>query len=460
MVLRFKAGSPDSLLQFLGSRAIFENALRQSFAPFDPVPNADSLYPHPMPHRIAIGVTGGIAAYKVCEIVSHLAKRQDEVRVLLTDGAEAFVSPLTFATLARHTAYGDRDFWEPTHGRPLHIVLGEWAELLLIAPLTANTLAKLALGLADNLLTNTVLASTCPILLVPAMNATMWEQPTVQQHVRQWQQWPRHLLIPPDRGVLACDAVGAGRMPEPAELVTWIDSCLYTQGRQDLAGKRVLVSAGGTREFLDPVRFLGNPSTGKQGIAIAQAALHRGAAVTLVLAGEAIAPPRELLAENHGPSLRILRALSAADMHGMMLREFPHANLTVMAAAVGDVAPATYSDRKVPKAELPSALPLVPIPDILADLSQRKRPGQVLAGFAAQTGTDDEILSKAREKMQAKGIDAIATNAIDRPHVGFHSETNQAIFLAADGRQASTPLCSKLELAHRFLDFAIATPVG
>ena len=232
--------------------------------------------------RVLIGIGGGIAAYKVCEVVSTLFKAGAEVRVILTASAQEFITPLTLATLSRHPAYTDEMFWQPTHQRPLHIYLGEWAEVFAIAPLTANTLAKLTHGMADNLLTNTVLASTCPVLLAPAMNTEMWQQISVQ---RNWQQLltdSRYHGMNTGYGLLACDRVGAGRMAEPAEIFTHIQSLLQTSGKRDLLGKRVLISAGGTREHLDPVRFIGNPSTGKMGLALAQIALHRGAAVTLV----------------------------------------------------------------------------------------------------------------------------------------------------------------------------------
>ena len=235
-------------------------------------------------NHVLIGVSGGIAAYKVCEVVSSLAKRGMEVRLILTRSAAEFVTPLTFATLSRSPAYTDADFWQPTNGRPLHIELAEWADLFLLAPVTANTLAKLAYGMADNLLTNTVLASNCPILFAPAMNTTMWLQPAVQQNWRKLLQDHRYTAIAPTDGVLACDAVGTGRMAEPEVILEYVESFLFTKGKQDLKGKHVLVNAGGTREFIDPVRFIGNPSTGKQGLAIAKAALHRGAKVTLITA--------------------------------------------------------------------------------------------------------------------------------------------------------------------------------
>lgn len=409
-----------------------------------------------MANRILIGISGGIASYKVCEVVSTLAKQgsqysdtSTEVRVILTQAAKEFVTPLTFATLSRHAAYTDADFWHPSHGRPLHIELGEWADLFLLAPVTANTLAKLAYGMADNLVTNTILASKCPVLLAPAMNTTMWEQATVQQNWHNLLANDRYFAIAPGSGILACDAVGAGRMAEPAEILTYIESLLWTRGKRDLVGKRVLVSAGGTREFLDPVRFIGNPATGKQGIAIAHAALHRGADVTLVL-GNAEANKQALPTS---ANCRVVGVVSSAQMHQTMQEEFANADITIMSAAVGDVRPANYNDRKTPKAQLPDSLPLVPIADILADLSSRKRSNQILVGFAAQTGTEAEVVAIAQQKLKTKGIDAIAVNQVDRPQTGFASDTNQATFLAANGKQTTTPICSKLELAHRLLDF-------
>lgn len=397
-----------------------------------------------MQHRLLIGVGGGIAAYKVCEVVSALAKAGLEVRVILTDSAKQFVTPLTFATLSRHPAYTDQDFWQPVHGRPLHIELGEWAELIAIAPLTANTLAKLTYGLADNLLTNTVLASTCPVLLAPAMNTDMWEQATVQ---RNWQQLcsdPRYHAIGPGAGMLACDRVGAGRMAEPDEILAIIQSLLHTQGKRDLTGKRILISAGGTREFLDPVRFIGNPSTGKMGIALAQAALHRGAEVTLVHAPLGTIDPLPT-------NLEAIAVVSAEEMRQAMQRSLPQADWIIMAAAVADVKPAQFHAEKLPKLALPDALPLAPVPDIVAELATHKQPQQRLIGFAAQTG---DIITPAKEKLERKKLDAIAANAIDQPHIGFGSDTNQAVFLDRNGRQQRMDQpCSKLQMAHQLLDF-------
>jgi phosphopantothenoylcysteine decarboxylase/phosphopantothenate--cysteine ligase len=396
--------------------------------------------------RVLIAIGGGIAAYKVCEVVSTLFKAGVQVRVILTQAAQEFITPLTITTLSRHPAYTDRDFWQPNYNRPLHIELGEWAEVFVIAPLTANTLGKLAHGLADNLLTNTVLASRCPVLLAPAMNTEMWEQQSVQ---RNWQQLltdDRYHSVGPGLGLLACDRVGAGRMAEPAEILTSIQSLLHTDGQRDLFGKRVLISTGGTREHLDPVRFIGNPSTGKMGLALAQAALHRGANVTLVHAPATWDVPI---------GVRAIPVVSAAQMQQAMLASFPDADVIVMAAAVADVKPAEYAAEKLPKKLLPTSLPLEPVPDILAELGHRKQPHQRLIGFAAQTG---DIVTPALEKLRNKKLDAIAANPIDQPNSGFGGDTNQAIFLDNKGRQLKIEPCSKLQLAHHLFNFVRDIP--
>jgi phosphopantothenoylcysteine decarboxylase / phosphopantothenate---cysteine ligase len=391
--------------------------------------------------RVLIGIGGGIAAYKVCEIVSSLFKAGVEVKVILTAGGEQFITPLTVATLSRHPAYTDRDFWQPIHHRPLHIELGEWADLLLIAPMTANTLAKLAHGLADNLLTNTVLASTCPVLLAPAMNTEMWNQLSVQ---RNWQllcQDSRYHAAGPAAGLLACDRVGMGRMAEPAEILPYIHSLLHTQGKLDLFGKKVLISTGGTREFFDPVRFIGNPATGKMGLALAQAAVHRGAHVTLV---HSTLPDLSI-------DLRIktVAVVNSEEMHRQMLTLFPDADLVLMSAAVADVKPAHYSSQKLPKKLLPTALKLAPVPDIIADLSKLKQPHQKLIGFAAQTG---DMITPALEKLERKQLDAIVANPVDLPDSGFGSDRNQAVMLTKSGDRIDIRPCAKLEMAHQIFD--------
>jgi phosphopantothenoylcysteine decarboxylase / phosphopantothenate---cysteine ligase len=395
--------------------------------------------------KILIAIGGGIAAYKVCEVVSTLAKAGANLRILLTQGAEKFVSPLTFSTLSRSPAYTDADFWRANHSRPLHIELGEWADIMLIAPLTANTLAKLVHGFADNLLTNTILASTCPVLLAPAMNTDMWEQPSVQQNWQQIQQWSRYHSADPGAGILACDRVGTGRMAEPAELLVQLQSLLHQPDR-DLKGKRVLISAGGTREFLDPVRFIGNPSTGKMGIALAQAALHRGAIVTLVHGPIA---PADLVGIE---AVKSFLTPSAELMHQTLAQEAPKNDFVVFCAAVADVKPAHYTDRKLPKSQLPTQLELLPVTDIAADLAQSKQSHQCFIGFAAQTG---DIVTPALAKLQRKGLDVIVANPIDQVGIGFGSDNNQAVIIAQSGRQQGIETCSKLAMAHQIWDFVL-----
>jgi phosphopantothenoylcysteine decarboxylase/phosphopantothenate--cysteine ligase len=401
------------------------------------------LFTSPKSKRVVVCVGGGIAAYKVCELVSTLFKSGVELRIILTKSAQKFITPLTLSTLSRYQAYTDENFWQPIYSRPLHIELGEWADLIVIAPLTANTLAKLAYGMADNLLTNTVLASTCPVLLAPAMNTDMWEQVAVQ---RNWQQLltdSRFYGMETGSGLLACDRIGAGRMAEAAEIFIYIQSLLYTQGKRDLVGKEVLISAGGTREYLDPVRFIGNPSTGKMGLALAQAALHRGAKAILVHCPGSWDVPL---------GVEAIPVITAEEMQGVMLKHLPSADIIIMSAAVADVKPKDYSSEKLPKRSLPENLPLAAVPDIVAELGKRKQPHQYLIGFAAQTG---DIITPAREKLQRKKLDAIVANPIDKVDSGFGSDHNQAVFLDRLGREVEIPACSKLEMAHYLFDFVV-----
>ncbi|MGF1460942.1 MAG: bifunctional phosphopantothenoylcysteine decarboxylase/phosphopantothenate--cysteine ligase CoaBC [Leptolyngbyaceae cyanobacterium] len=394
--------------------------------------------------RVILGIGGGIAAYKVCEVASTLAKAGVEVIPIMTTAAQEFVTPLTFATLCRHPAYTDRDFWSAAQSRPLHIEVGETADLLVLAPLTANTLGKLTHGLADNLLTNTVLASRCPVLLVPAMNTDMWQQQSVRRNWGKLLSDSRYHAIAPGTGRLACDRVGQGRLAEPTEIIAHIDSLLLTQGKRDLAGKHVLISAGSTREYLDPVRFIGNPSTGKMGVALAQAANHRGATVTLVH-GPMAAEHRQGLT-----SVQQVAIKTAEEMQQAMVANLPQADWIIMAAAVADVSPRDRAATKLPKASLPEALPLLTVPDIAAQLSTIKSDRQVLVGFAAQTG---DIEPPARRKLTQKGLDAIVANPIDQANSGFGSDCNQAILLSRTGEKLVVPSSSKRHLAHAVFDF-------
>jgi phosphopantothenoylcysteine decarboxylase / phosphopantothenate---cysteine ligase len=393
------------------------------------------------PRRVLICIGGGIAAYKTCEIISTLFQAGIEVRVILTAGAEQFITPLTVATLSRHPAYGDRDLWQPIHHRPLHIELGEWADLMVIAPLTANTLAKLVYGLADNLLTNTVLASTCPVLVAPAMNTDMWEQVSVRRNWALLEEDRRYHSAGIGMGLLACDRVGAGRMSEPSEIIPQILSLLHTKGDRDLSGKRILISAGGTREYLDPVRFIGNPSTGKMGLALALAAADRGGVVTLVHSSLPI--------DRLPTRIKSIPVKDSQQMYAQMVAEFPQADITLMTAAVADVKPLEYSEVKLPKSELPDLLKLAPVIDIVAELGKMKTDRQLLIGFAAQTG---DIVTPAVAKLARKGLDAIVANPVDIAGSGFGSDFNQAILITKTGNRSEIPHCSKLEMAHHIFD--------
>ena len=397
--------------------------------------------------NVLVGVTGGVAAYKACEVVSRLAKSGASVRVMMTARSQDFVSAVTFAALSRERVHTDAAFWSAQQGRPLHIELGEWADVLAIAPLTANTLGKLAYGLADNLLTNTVLASTCPVLVAPAMNTDMWEQQAVRRNWKLLLEDARYRSVGPGAGLLACDRVGAGRMAEPAEIVSHVESLLHTKGQQDLSGKRLLISAGSTQEYIDSVRFIGNPSTGRMGVALAVAAQHRGALVTLVHG-----PMSAELKAALPSGLKAIGTVSASEMEGALLAEMTLADWVVMSAAVADVRPATVVEGKLPKKALPDSLPLSVVPDIVAKLAALKTPVQKVVGFAAQTG---DIETPAAEKLARKQLDAIVANPIDRAGSGFGSLENEAVILAADGRRVSVERQSKLRLAHRLYDFLL-----
>ncbi len=394
------------------------------------------------PPRLLISIGGGIAAYKVCTVISSLFQQGIEVRVVLTESAQKFITPLTVSTLARQRAYTDADFWAASN-RPLHIELGEWADLILVAPLTANTLGKLTYGLADNLLTNTVLASTCPVLLAPAMNTDMWEQMAVQRNCRLLETDPRYHWCNLGEGLLACDRVGKGRMAEPEAMITHLRSLLISGGKQDLLGQEILVSTGGTREFLDPVRFLGNPATGKMGLAIAQAAAHRGAKVKLVY-GNLPEKPVEA-------NIQLIATPTSDQMAAALFEHFPSADVTFMAAAVADVRPANYSNQKLAKQEIPQAIPVLDVVDIAAELGRRKQGKQKLIGFAAQTG---DIVTPAKAKLERKNLDAIVANPIDLPQAGFGSDHNQAVWIDRAGQQVVISHCSKLEMAHKVLDLS------
>jgi phosphopantothenoylcysteine decarboxylase / phosphopantothenate---cysteine ligase len=359
--------------------------------------------------RVLLGVTGGIAAYKACELLRLLVKDGHEVTPLLTADAERFVTAHTFEALARREA--PRDVYP-------HLVD---ADLLVVAPLSANTLAKLANGLADNILTQAALAFRGPILAAPAMNVRMWEHPATQANVRLLAERGVE-LIGPEEGELAEGEHGPGRMSEPEVIVARARELLGL--RETLRGRRVLVSAGGTRERLDSVRFIGNRSSGKMGVALAREARRRGADVTLVAANLAVPAPE---------GVEVVRALTAADLAREVLAR-ADADVVVMAAAVSDYRPGNPLPGKRPKSKETWTVELEPTEDVLAELGRRRTDGQVLVGFAADEGVRG--LERAREKLANKGGNLFVYNDVSRSDIGFESDFNELVLLSAAGERA------------------------
>jgi phosphopantothenoylcysteine decarboxylase / phosphopantothenate---cysteine ligase len=374
--------------------------------------------------RVLIGVTGGIAAYKACELLRLLVKDGHEVTPVLTPDAERFVTAHTFEALARREAA--RDLYP-------HLVD---ADLLVIAPLSANTLAKLAHGLADNVLTQAALAVRAPILVAPAMNVRMWEHPATQDNLRALQERGVH-VIGPEEGELAEGEHGAGRMSEPEAIFA---RCLELLGAAGpLRGKRVLVSAGGTREPLDSVRFVGNRSSGKMGVALAREARRRGADVTLVASNLAVSPPE---------GVEVVEAPAAADLAREVLAR-DDADVVVMVAAVADYRPAEAAAGKRPKGSAVWTVELEPTEDVLAELGRRRRNGQVLVGFAADEGEDG--LARARTKLTNKRGNLFVYNDVSRSDIGFDSDWNEVVLITEAGERAVSRR-SKEECAVAILD--------
>jgi len=358
--------------------------------------------------RVLLGVTGGIAAYKAAELARLLVKAGHEVTPILTDEAETFVTARTFEALVRREA--------PRELYP-HLVQ---ADLLVIAPLSANTLAKLAHGLADNVLTQTALAFAGPVLAAPAMNPRMWAHAATRGNVARLRE-RGVVLIGPDEGELAEGEWGVGRMSEPEKIFARVEAVLAR--RHELEGKRVLVSAGGTREPLDPVRFLGNRSSGRMGVALAEEARLRGAEVTLVAANLSVPPPGKV---------ELVQAPTAVELEREVLAR-SDADVVLMAAAVADYRPAEQSSGKRPKNEQPWTVTLEPTGDILAQLGARRRNGQVLIGFAADHG--ETGLARAREKLDAKRSDLIVFNDVSREDIGFDAAENEVVLVSAAGER-------------------------
>ena len=386
--------------------------------------------------NIVLGVTGGIAAYKSAEVVSRLRHLGANVHVIMTKNAAEFVAPLTFRTLSAHPVVTDT-FAAPEEWNVEHVALAKLADLFVIAPATANILAKMACGIADDMLSTTVLATKAAVLVAPAMNTGMWTAEATRQNVETLRKRGVE-FIGPDSGMLACGDEGAGRMSEPAEIVNRIGELLAR--KQDLAGLKVLVTAGATRERLDPVRFLTNDSSGKMGFAIAEAARCRGAEVTLVKAATTARTPA---------NVRILDVESAEDLLKTMKKEAPGHDIVIQAAAVADYRPAGVSKTKIKKkAGEPLTLALEENPDIAKAIGQMKKAKQTLVGFAAET---DHVASHAKKKLEAKNLDMIVANDVTKPGAGFNTDTNIAALMTKDETK-ELPLMSKRQLADVIFD--------
>ncbi|MGQ9692322.1 MAG: bifunctional phosphopantothenoylcysteine decarboxylase/phosphopantothenate--cysteine ligase CoaBC [Thermaceae bacterium] len=385
--------------------------------------------------RVLVAATGGVAAIKTPTLLRRLLERGHEVRALATPRALAFVTPLSLA-VASGSEVATEEVWFQPSGRALHLELARWAEVLLVAPATADALAKAALGLGDDLLSATLLAGARRVAWAPAMNKEMWASPQVQSHVERLKAMG-HAFFGPVHGPLAAvgEGEGMGRMMEPEDLVERLESWLRPK---DLLGLRLLVSAGPTREYLDPVRFLSNPSSGRMGFAVAEAARDRGAEVVLVAGPTPLEPPW---------GVEVVRVESALEMREALLSRYAWAEAVVMAAAVADYRPREVLKDKEPKLEEEKRLHLVKNPDILEEMGRQKK-GQVLVGFAMETR---EGTSRALEKLQRKNLDFIVLNYVNREGVGFGSEDNEVILVFKD-RTEVLPRTSKRRIGDRILD--------
>lgn len=393
--------------------------------------------------RVLVLISGSIAAVKLPQLVSALVKRGALVRCAVTPSAARLVSSVALASLSRHPCHGDDDPWSPAAHRPLHVELAEWAELVLLAPLSATTLGRWVHGLGDTLVASVLLACEAPVLVAPAMNTAMWSSPGVAANWQTLQSWERVVTLPPASGLLACDRIGDGRMAEPERLLLGLESLAVWGWRRDWRGRRLLVSAGPTREPLDPARCLTNPSTGLMGLYLAQAALLRGAEVDLVH-GPLTAPD----AWREGLCCHPIS--TAAELEAALDRLQPQASAIAMAAAVADHRRAAPRADKIAKAELEAALSggWETVPDLLAGLVARRSPGQRILGFAAYSGTD---LETVRAKFARKGCDLLFANPIDRPGAGFASATNTGWLLGPGPQETRLEPASKLAIAHRLL---------
>lgn len=398
--------------------------------------------PAPGP-RVVLGVCGGIAAYKAVEVCRRLVDAGVHVTPVMTRDAGRFVGAVTLSALASEPV--QRSLWDEASPIP-HTQLGQRADLVVVAPATAHTIARYAAGLSDDLLCATLLATRAPVLVCPAMHTEMWEHPSVRDNLALLEQRGVE-IVPPESGRLAGGDSGEGRLADPAVIVARVLERLGAAARRDLQGMRVVVSSGGTREPLDPVRFITNRSSGKQGLAVAVAAARRGAAVTLVTSSPLRIPP------DVADGVARVDVETAADMEEAMGAAAETADVLVMAAAVADFRPKRSAGAKLSKEDGVPELVLEPTPDILAGLAARRRPGQVLVGFAAET---HDVLARGARKLERKGVDVLVVNDVSAPGVGFDHDTNAVVILEPGGRATEIPLTTKDAVANGILDRVIA----
>jgi len=388
--------------------------------------------------KILIGITGSIAAYKMPLLVRLLVKNGAEVRIVMTPFAREFVTPLTLSTLSGHEVYGD--FFDNETGKwHSHVDLGLWADLFIIAPLTANSLAKMSSGIADNYLLTVYLSARCPILFAPAMDLDMYKHPATQENITVLKQ-RGHQLIAPGTGELASGLCGEGRMEEPENIFDVVNEFFNRKAR--FKDKRVLITAGPTHESIDPVRYIGNHSTGLMGIELSKAFSNEGAQVSLVLG------PTELKVDD--PSIEVYPVVSAKEMQGHCQALFPSSDITVMAAAVADFTPSVVSAGKIKKSDEAHLLRLEPTTDILYEMGKSKRADQILAGFALETENET---GNALGKLRRKNLDLIVMNSLNDPGAGFRHQTNKVSMISSTGETFSYDLKSKKEVAQDILDF-------
>jgi len=390
------------------------------------------------PKRIILGVTGGIACYKVVELVRLLVKGGFSVQVIMTRGAMEFVTPLTFQTLSGRPV-ATETFSLTQESEIGHINMADWPDLFVIAPATANVLGKIAAGIADDLLTTVVIATQAPLLIAPAMNVHMWDNIIVQENIRKLRRAGYHVMTPGE-GYLACGYEGEGRLPEISTILEEIKRLLRSK---DLAGEKIMITAGPSREPLDPVRYLTNRSSGKMGYALARAALRRGAEVVLISGPTALELPT---------GARLIPVITASEMRQAVLETFPWCTTVIMAAAVADYRPVETADKKIKRGKGPIEIRFEPNPDILKELGAKKN-GRVLVGFAAET---EDLTANARTKLREKNLDIIVANDVTVEGSGFDGDTNVATILDRCGSSLELPLMSKDDLADHVYDRLVA----